>query len=99
MIDEALDVYDQVLGRFPETAQLHLLRGHALKTVGRTDEAILPIEKLMPPTRVGDAYWSLANLKTFRFSSEEVMAMSNKRPVTTRDRGPSALLLCLGQAF
>ena len=29
--DEALDVYDQVLGRFPETAQLHLLRGHAAK--------------------------------------------------------------------
>lgn len=77
--DEALDVYDQVLGRFPETAQLHLLRGHALKTVGRTDEAITAYRKTYATNpRCGDAYWSLANLKTFRFSSEEVMAMSNQ---------------------
>ena len=77
--DEALDVYDQVLGRFPETAQLHLLRGHALKTVGRTDEAITAYRTTYATNpRCGDAYWSLANLKTFRFSSEEVMAMSNQ---------------------
>ena len=77
--DEALDVYDQVLGRFPETAQLHLLRGHALKTVGRTDEAITAYRKTYATNpRCGDAYWSLANLKTYRFSSEEVMAMSNQ---------------------
>ena len=77
--DEALDVYDQVLGRFPETAQPHLLRGHALKTVGRTDEAITAYRTTYATNpRCGDAYWSLANLKTFRFSSEEVMAMSNQ---------------------
>ena len=68
-----------MLGRFPETAQLHLLRGHALKTVGRTDEAITAYRKTYATNpRCGDAYWSLANLKTFRFSSEEVMAMSNQ---------------------
>ena len=76
---EALDVYDQVLARFPETAQLHLLRGHALKTVGRTDEAITAYRTTYTTNpRCGDAYWSLANLKTFRFSSDEVAAMSDQ---------------------
>jgi tetratricopeptide (TPR) repeat protein len=77
--DEALDVYDRVLARFPETAQLHLLRGHALKTVGRTNEAIGAYRRTYATDpRCGDAYWSLANLKTFRFLDEEVRAMRDQ---------------------
>ena len=77
--DEALDVYDRVLARFPETAQLHLLRGHALKTVGRTNEAIDAYrETYATDPSCGDAYWSLANLKTFRFLDDEVRAMRDQ---------------------
>ena len=77
--DEALGIYDAVLARFPETAPLHLLRGHALKTIGRSDEAIDAYRRTYTTDpRCGDAYWSLANLKTFRFEDNEVQAMRDQ---------------------
>ena len=43
--------------------------GHALKTAGRSADSIAAYRRAigMEPT-LGEAYWSLANLKTFRFS-------------------------------
>jgi len=88
--DEALGIYDAVLARFPETAPLHLLRGHALKTIGRSDEAIDAYRRTYTTDpRCGDAYWSLANLKTFRFEDNEVQAMRDQESsgeLTTEDQ-------------
>jgi tetratricopeptide (TPR) repeat protein len=50
--------------------------GHLLKTLGRTDEGIEAYHKAigqMPD--FGEVYWSLANLKTYRFSDEQVRDM------------------------
>ncbi|MDH3552867.1 MAG: sulfotransferase, partial [Gammaproteobacteria bacterium] len=74
--DEALKVYDGVIEAHPEFSQTFLARGHALKTVGRLDEGI---ESYRGAYRVrknfGDAYWSLANLKTYRFTDDEMAQM------------------------
>src|ERR1700744_2668844 len=50
--------------------------GLALKTAGRTQESIAAYRSAMAlePAR-GEAYWSLANLKTFRFDAAEIHAM------------------------
>ena len=57
-------------------ADLNLWLGHALKTEGRTDEAI---EAYMAATAdrpdFGDAWWSLANLKTYRFAPESIAVL------------------------
>jgi tetratricopeptide (TPR) repeat protein len=57
-------------------ADLNLWLGHALKTEGLTAEAI---EAYMAATAdrpdFGDAWWSLANLKTYRFSPESIAVM------------------------
>ncbi|MFM5916163.1 MAG: sulfotransferase [Novosphingobium sp.] len=59
-------------------ADLNLWLGHALKTEGRTDEAI---EAYLAATAdrpdFGDAWWSLANLKTYRFAVESVAIMKS----------------------
>ncbi len=50
--------------------------GHALKTIGRQDDAIVAYRgcvRLQPA--IGEAYWSLANLKTFRFHDDEIANM------------------------
>ncbi len=50
--------------------------GHALKTIGRQDDAIVAYRgcvRLQPA--IGEAYWSLANLKTFRFNDDEIANM------------------------
>ena len=74
--EEAIATYDAIIGRNPELEQPHLVRGHALKTVGRLDEAIESYRNARAArSDFGDAWWSLANLKTYRFTDEEVAAM------------------------
>ena len=86
--DSALEIYDNVIEAHPEFGQTFLTRGHALKTVGRVEEGI---ESYRAAYQVradyGDAYWSLANLKTYRFTDEEIAQMRAQieRPETPAD--------------
>jgi tetratricopeptide (TPR) repeat protein len=74
--DEAIEIYHWVLARYPAQARIHLSLGHALKTVGRQAEAIDAYRSSMAlQPKLGEAYWSLANLKTFRFEDHEIEAM------------------------
>jgi tetratricopeptide (TPR) repeat protein len=60
----------------PEAADLHLWIAHALKTLGRQTESIEDYEAaLAARPDFGEAWWSLANLKTYRFSDEEITRM------------------------
>jgi tetratricopeptide (TPR) repeat protein len=50
--------------------------GHSLKTAGRQSQSIAAYRKAIELSpQLGDAYWSLANLKTFRFTPAEIAAM------------------------
>ncbi len=73
---ESLELYEAVLEEFPGQAKIWLSYGHALKTAGRRTEGIAAYRKalLIQPT-LGEVYWSFANLKTFRFSAEDVATM------------------------
>jgi tetratricopeptide (TPR) repeat protein len=73
---EAIKVYEALLGPYPNSPKSWLSYGHALKTVGRIDDCLNAYRKsieLLPG--LGEAYWSMANLKTFRFSDADVSAM------------------------
>ena len=72
----AIELYREVLERSPRQNQLQVMLGHAYKTIGETDEAIAAYRAayaLKPD--YGDAYWSLANLKNYRFTERELAAM------------------------
>ncbi len=72
----ALQLYREVLNEYPDQAKIWMSFGHALKTAGHEEEAIDAYRRsieLMPS--LGEAYWSLANLKTFRFAPRDVDAM------------------------
>ncbi len=73
---DAIASYGSVLERHPREPKLWLSYGHALKTTGRVAEGIEAYRRAlsMEPT-LGEAYWSLANLKTFRFTEADVLAM------------------------
>jgi tetratricopeptide (TPR) repeat protein len=74
--DDALRVYRELLSDRPQAADLHLSIGHALKTLGRQPEAIESYHAAAAARPdFGDAYWSLANLKTYRFTDEEIGRM------------------------
>ncbi|MBV8784228.1 MAG: sulfotransferase [Gammaproteobacteria bacterium] len=74
--EQALTIYRDLLSGAPRDAEVNLSIGHALKTLGRTAEAIDSYRRaaeIRPD--FGDAYWSMANLKTYRFTDQEVAEM------------------------
>ena len=74
--DEALKIYDAMLADIPTSWDVLLWRGHALKTIGRAPEAVSSYQAAAASRPdFGDAYWSLANLKTYRFSDDELTRM------------------------
>jgi tetratricopeptide (TPR) repeat protein len=74
--DEAMATYQTLLDAMPANPGINLTYGHALKTVGRQDEAIAAYQRAYQTRRdYGDAFWSLANLKTYRFSDTELTQM------------------------
>jgi len=76
---KALPLYEEMLRQSPHEAELHLSIAHALKTLGRTREAIdayLAAAAARPS--FGEAYWSLANLKTYRFADAEIDHMRSE---------------------
>ena len=78
--DEALALYNEFVELDPNAAPAHLLRGHALKTVGRVDEAVEAYRAVYrAKSDFGDAFWSLANLKTYRFEDAEIAQMREKQ--------------------
>lgn len=74
--DAAIALYAQMLKEFPREHRVWLSYGHTLRTAGRQDECIAAYRKCIEfAPSFGEAYWSLANLKTFRFSPGDVAAM------------------------
>src|SRR5215469_7964066 len=74
--EQALELYRELLTGAAQPADLHLSIAHSLKTLGATEAAIAEY-RTATSTRpaYGEAYWSLANLKTYRFSDEEIARM------------------------
>jgi tetratricopeptide (TPR) repeat protein len=99
--DDAIALYRGMLVDAPNSPDIHLWLGHALKTIGRVPEAIKAYRAAaLARPDFGDAYWSLANLKLYRFSDEEMACMRAEEastPVAPQD----AYHLCfaLGKAL
>jgi tetratricopeptide (TPR) repeat protein len=74
--EKAVPMYREILGESPDRPEVHLSIAHALKTIGRTRDAIDSYRAAAAGRpRFGDAYWSLANLKTYRFTDSEIAQM------------------------
>ena len=69
-------VYEALLADYPRQPRIWLNYGHALRTIGRRDESVAAYKRCIAlAPDLGDAYWSLANLKVAAFAAEEVAAM------------------------
>ena len=75
-VERSCTLYAQLLREYPGHAKVWLSYGHVLKTAGRPQECIAAYRQCISrePT-LGEAYWSLANLKTFRFTAEDLATM------------------------
>jgi len=69
-------IYAQVLEEFPEQSKVWMSYGHALKTSGSLPEAVAAYRRAIEKEpSLGEAYWSLANLKIFRFTAQDIGAI------------------------
>jgi tetratricopeptide (TPR) repeat protein len=74
--ERAVAMYQELLQVTPADPELHLSLAHSLKTLGQRDAAIESYRKAAAcRPDFGDAYWSLANLKTYRFTADELTAL------------------------
>ncbi len=77
--EEAAEVFKTALEKQADHGASLAGLGLALKTIGRQEDAVETYRdciKAFPA--FGDAYWSLANLKTYRFSDDEIATMEEK---------------------
>ena len=71
--DEGIALYEQCLQHTRDRAGTLLLLGHARKAVGDIDGAVESYRQAgRERPDYGDAYWSLANTKTYRFDEAEL---------------------------
>jgi len=76
---ESINLYEEVLAVHPEHPRIWLSYGHALATAGREQDSTAAYRRSIGlEADLGEAYWSLANLKTFRFTAAEKQAMQTQ---------------------
>lgn len=100
-IQAAIEIYQQLLEANTEQPSLHLLLGHALKAQGNLPSAIAAYQNAyFQRPDFGDAYWSLANTKTYDFNDTEIQNMHKQ--VEQNEVGIDDkihMLFALGKAF
>lgn len=83
---QAIALYGELLAAHPRHPQLWMSYGHALKTAGSQDRAIDAYRRAIEiDPGCGEAYWSLANLKTVRFDAGDIAAMQAQLQRTDLD--------------
>jgi tetratricopeptide (TPR) repeat protein len=102
--ETVIELYEKLMTGMapgPEESDLRLWRGNALKTAGRHREAVADYHAARtgrPDS--GVAWFSLANLKTYRFADDEIAHMRTLESLPTTS-GPDRCYLsfALGKAF
>ena len=71
--EKAVDLFDYIIATNPHNFSSYTFKGHALKTLGKTDDAIKNYKSAynIKPDH-GEAFFSLSNLKTYSFTDNEI---------------------------
>lgn len=78
-VKDAEEAYRKSLEINPKAPSVHMARAHMLKTLGSQEEALKAYRKSIEYNpALGESYWSMANLKVFRFTDQEMSAMERQ---------------------
>jgi len=77
--DDAIETYRKAIELSPDMPAGHVGLGNTLKTLGRQAEAIEAYRRAtVSHPQMSEAWWSLSNLKTFRFTDDEIATMQRQ---------------------
>jgi predicted Zn-dependent protease len=97
---EGLAILDRCLAEHPDDPDLRLLAGNQQRYLGRPAEAIEAYRRcLVSNPDYGAAYLALSNLKTFRFSAEEIADMKRLLSKAVQEPNRMDLNFALGKAL
>tara|TARA_B100001113_G_scaffold212921_2_gene174665 strand:- start:1654 stop:3609 length:1956 start_codon:yes stop_codon:yes gene_type:complete len=98
---QAIEIYNNILKLEPNNTDVMLSMGHLYKTSGELDKSIKSYKKAYKTDKYfGDSYWSLANLKTYRFSDEEVRSLDKMvKDVYVSEDERAFMHFALGKAY
>src|SRR5262249_1785596 len=98
--DRAIACFEMWVSKHP-AAESWLFYGYALATVGRPQDSIAPYrEAISRRPDMGEAYWCLSNLKIYRFTPSEIIAMREALEFGELDaRSRWFMHFALGKAF
>ncbi|WP_443969468.1 sulfotransferase [Sphingobium sp. CR28] len=99
-VEEALHVHEQLVVRASEAAVPWINYAHALKTVGRLEDAVAAYRRSLAIDRSnGFAWWGLANLRTVRLGSHDVILLEQALKEASDDLQRVHLHFALGKAL
>ena len=93
--------YQRAKALAPQLTSATVALGNAQKTIGQTAQAIAAYEEaIRSQPDYGEAYWSLSNLKTYRFKQTQIEAMQRllEKPLLS-EVNQTYLCFALGKAF
>ena len=98
--EEAVSAYKKAIDFKPDSPRVYLSLGHVYKTLGQINKSIQSYQKTIEQNNLsGESYWSLANLKTYKFSDEEILNMQKALNDEIADPEKIQMYFALGKAF
>ena len=99
--EEALELYNKILNIDKKNPEILVSKGHLQKTFGNLKGSIDSYKKSYKIDQYyGDAYWSLANLKTYEFNDEEIRQLEKMtQDEFINDNEKIYMSFALGKAF
>jgi tetratricopeptide (TPR) repeat protein len=98
--EESKNAYLNALNFKSDSPRVHLSLGHVYKTMGEIENSIDSYKNSIIQNKLsGEAYWSLANLKTYSFSENEIKVMQETLKEDMSDIERSQIHFALGKAY
>ncbi len=98
--DRAVALYEGVIAHYRDQPRIWLSYGHALRTAGRRQDSIAAYRNsLALAPGLGEAWWSLANLKTASFSPADLAEMQSRLAAATDTEDRLHLHYAIGRAL
>ena len=99
-LERAIRICNEAIARSPVRHRLYVIRGYCEVAVGRFDDGVASFHRayaLQPD--YGNAFWSLANTKTYRFTEAELAHMASyEARADTNSKDRIHLCFALGKA-
>jgi len=78
-VERTVELYERLTREYPQQPKLWMAYGHVLKASGRQPDSIAAYRRSIElEPRLGEAWWSLANLKTVKFDATDITAMQRQ---------------------